>query len=117
MNTNIDNTAHVKGRCEGEHLWKDFSPVPGIVSDFAFNVLNPLGLLYRPVVDEDYLARGGPRPVRPDGKPFAMCLTHDVDQARRALLSFDNLFLICKAKSCRKKYQERRSDRCLECKA
>lgn len=59
MNTNIDNTAHVKGRCEGEHLWKDFSPVPGIVSDFAFNVLNPLGLLYRPVVDEDYLTRGG----------------------------------------------------------
>ena len=33
--------------------------MPGIVSDFAFNVLNPLGLLYRPVVDEDYLTRGG----------------------------------------------------------
>lgn len=56
----------------------DFSP-ERIVPDFAFNVLNPLGLLYRPVVDEDYLARGGAKPVWPDGKPFAVCLTHDVD--------------------------------------
>ena len=42
-------------------------------------MLNPLGLLYRPVVDEDYLARGGAKPDWPDGKPFAVCLTHDVD--------------------------------------
>jgi len=36
-------------------------------------------LLYRPVVDEDYLARGGAKPVWPGGKSFAVCLTHDVD--------------------------------------
>ena len=47
--------------------------------DFAFNILNPFGLLYRPVVDEDYLANGGQKPSWPDGKPFAVCLTHDVD--------------------------------------
>jgi len=49
------------------------------VPDFAFNVLNPEGLLYRPVVDEDYLANGGQKPTWPDEKPFAVCLTHDVD--------------------------------------
>jgi hypothetical protein len=56
----------------------DFSP-DRIVPDFAFNALNPLGLLYRPVVDENYLANGGQKPVWPDGKSFAVCLTHDVD--------------------------------------
>jgi len=49
------------------------------VPDFAFNVLNPLGLLYRPVVDEEYLANGGQKPTWPDEKHFAVCLTHDVD--------------------------------------
>ncbi|HPO78118.1 MAG TPA: polysaccharide deacetylase family protein, partial [Thermoclostridium caenicola] len=49
------------------------------VPDFAFNVLNPLGLLYRPVVDEAYIKNGGKKPIWPDGKPFAVCLTHDVD--------------------------------------
>jgi peptidoglycan/xylan/chitin deacetylase (PgdA/CDA1 family) len=78
LNTNIDYTALLQGRYEAERLPKDFSP-ERIVPDFAFNVLNPLGLLYRPVVDEDYMARGGAKPVWPDGKPFAVCLTHDVD--------------------------------------
>ena len=68
----------LQGRYEAERLPKDFSP-ERIVPDFAFNVLNPLGLLYRPVVDEEYLARGGAKPVWPSGKPFAVCLTHDVD--------------------------------------
>ncbi len=57
---------------------RDFSP-ERIVPDFAFNLLNPLGLLYRPVVDEAYLENGGKKPRWPDGKPFAVCLTHDVD--------------------------------------
>lgn len=68
----------LQGRYEAERLPKDSSP-ERVVPDFAFNVLNPLGLLYRPVVDEAYLENGGQRPIWPDGRPFAVCLTHDVD--------------------------------------
>lgn len=68
----------LQGHYEAERLPSDFSP-ERIVPDFAFNVLNPLGLLYRPVVDEDYLQNGGKKPRWPDEKPFAVCLTHDVD--------------------------------------
>jgi peptidoglycan/xylan/chitin deacetylase (PgdA/CDA1 family) len=50
------------------------------VPDFAYNILNRLGLLYRPIVDEDRLAQGAPKPVWPEGKSFAVCLTHDVDE-------------------------------------
>lgn len=74
----IDYKSLLKGRYEAERLPKDFSP-ERIVPDFAFNVLNPFGLLYRPVVDEAHLAAGGAKPVWPEGKPFAVCLTHDVD--------------------------------------
>jgi len=74
----IDYSKLLQGRYEAERLPKDFSP-ERIVPDFAFNVLNPLGLLYRPVADEAYLARGGAKPVWPGDKPFAVCLTHDVD--------------------------------------
>lgn len=93
----IDYQKLLQGRYEAERLPKDFSP-ERIVPDFAFNVLNSQGLLYRPVVDEDYLANGGQKPTWPDKKPFAVCLTHDVDavslysfkqslRARRAQLS------------------------------
>jgi len=74
----INHQKLLQGRYEAERLPSDFSPertVPG----FAFNVLNPLGPLYRPVVDEDHLQNGGQKPTWPDGKPFAVCLTHDVD--------------------------------------
>lgn len=74
----LDYKCLLQGHYEAECLPKDFSP-ERIVPDFAFNVLNPLGLLYRPVVDEAYLADGGAKPVWPEGKPFAVCLTHDVD--------------------------------------
>lgn len=74
----IDYKKLLQGRYEAERLPKDFSP-ERIVPDFAFNVLNPLGLLYRPIVDENYLANGGQKPTWPDKKPFAVCLTHDVD--------------------------------------
>jgi len=74
----LDYIALLRGRLEAERLPKDFSP-ERIVPDFAFNVLNPLGLLYRPVVDEAYIKNGGKKPIWPDGKPFAVCLTHDVD--------------------------------------
>jgi len=92
----IDYRRLLQGRYEAERFPKDFSS-ERIVPDFAFNVLNPLGLLYRPVVDEDYLARGGSKPVWPDNKHFAVCLTHDVDivslnsfrqLARRRIQSF-----------------------------
>jgi len=76
--TGIDYQKLHRGYNEAERLPKDFSP-ERIVPDFAFNVLNPLGLLYRPIVDEAYLAGGGAKPVWPEGKPFAVCLTHDVD--------------------------------------
>jgi peptidoglycan/xylan/chitin deacetylase (PgdA/CDA1 family) len=76
--TGIDYQKLLSGRYEADRLPKDFSP-ERIVPDFAFNVLNPLGLLYRPVVDEGYLAGGGQKPAWPEGKPFAVCLTHDVD--------------------------------------
>jgi len=74
----IDFKKILQGRYEASSLPSDFSPERN-VPDFAFNVLNPLGLLYRPVVDEAYLANGGRKPVWPEGKPFAVCLTHDVD--------------------------------------
>ncbi len=74
----LDLKKLLKGRYEAERLPKDFSP-ERIVPDFAFNVLNPRGLLYRPVVDEDYRQNGGQKPQWPEDKPFAVCLTHDVD--------------------------------------
>jgi peptidoglycan/xylan/chitin deacetylase (PgdA/CDA1 family) len=74
----IDYQKLRNGYYEAERLPKDFSP-ERIVPDFAFNVLNPLGLLYRPVVDEAYLTEGGAMAVWSEGKPFAVCLTHDVD--------------------------------------
>ncbi len=69
----------LRGHYEEERFPSDFTS-DRIVPDFAFNVLNALGLLYRPVVDEDYLLNGGgEKPSWPGGKPFAVCLTHDVD--------------------------------------
>ena len=82
MVNDIDFQKLLQGRYEAESLPRDFSP-ERIVPDFAFNVLNPLGLLYWPVADEDYLAKGGSKPVWPEGKPFAVCLTHDVDHVSR----------------------------------
>jgi len=74
----LDIPSLLAGRYEAERLPSDFSP-ERVVPDFAFNALNPLGLLYHPVVDEHHLASGGQKPTWPDGKPFAVCLTHDVD--------------------------------------
>ncbi len=56
------------------------------VPDFAYNILNFAGLLYQPIIDQFYLANGGRKPIWPDEKTFAVCLTHDVD--RVALNSF-----------------------------
>jgi len=50
----------------------------GSVPDFAFNPLNLTGELYRPVIDELWI-KDNPPPKWPQGKRFAVCLTHDVD--------------------------------------
>jgi hypothetical protein len=69
----------LRGCYEARNLPKDYSP-ERIAPDFGFNVLNKMGLLYTPIVDKHYLGSGGPRPSWPDGKAFAVCLTHDVDR-------------------------------------
>ena len=74
----IDYTKLAQGRYEVELLPEDFSQ-NRIVPDFAFNFLNPLGLLYRPVADEYLLNNGVEKPNWPEGKNMAVCLTHDVD--------------------------------------
>ena len=74
----IDYKKLLQGYYEAELLPKDFS-VNSSVPDFAFNVLNPIGLLYRPVVDEYFLNSGNKKPFWPEGKTFAVCLTHDID--------------------------------------
>lgn len=82
MSRNIEDTLDyqklIQGQYEIERLPNDFTPEHP-VPDYAFNILNSLGLLYRPVVDEVFLAKGGIKPEWPEGKCFAVCLTHDVD--------------------------------------
>jgi hypothetical protein len=75
----IDCTKLLNGRYETERLPED-DFLERMVPDFGFNVLNPLGLLYHPVVNDEFLKQGGKRPVWPKKKPFAVCLTHDVDR-------------------------------------
>ena len=74
----LDFRKLLQGRYEAERLPDNLSSV-SFMPDFAYNVLNPLGILYRPVVDENYLAEGGTKPIWSEGRPFAVCLTHDVD--------------------------------------
>jgi peptidoglycan/xylan/chitin deacetylase (PgdA/CDA1 family) len=74
----IDHSKLLKGVYEAERLPRDFSP-ERTVPDFAFNILNPLGKLYHPVVDEQRIRTGRAKAVWPKRKPFAVCLTHDVD--------------------------------------
>ncbi|KHE90869.1 MAG: hypothetical protein SCABRO_03398 [Candidatus Scalindua brodae] len=74
----IDYQRLLKGYYEAERLPRDFSP-ERIVPDFSFNVLNPMGLLYKPVVDDNFLENGGKKPIWPNDREFAVCLTHDVD--------------------------------------
>lgn len=74
----LDNKKLLSGRYEVERLPGDFS-AERVVPDFAFNILNSKGLLYRPIVDEHYLDSGGKKPSWPNGNSFAVCLTHDVD--------------------------------------
>ncbi len=74
----LDYEKLLRGVYELEGLPKNLTP-ESPVPDYAYNILNRLGLLYRPVADEHYLAKGGKRPEWPWGKKFAVCLTHDID--------------------------------------
>ena len=78
MQETLDYKKLLNGFYEAERLPRDFSE-DSVVPDFSFNILNTMGLLYTPVVDEHYLSRNQKKPVWPDGKCFAVCLTHDVD--------------------------------------
>jgi peptidoglycan/xylan/chitin deacetylase (PgdA/CDA1 family) len=48
------------------------------VPDFTFYPQNKSGELYQPILDQSWVSEHD-RPVWPDGKQFAVCLSHDVD--------------------------------------
>ncbi len=75
---NIDSNKLLRGVYETERIPGGI-PYPRTEPDFTRNILNEHGVLYRPVVDEDHLEKGGQKPVWPDGKAFCVCLTHDAD--------------------------------------
>ncbi len=50
-----------------------------MVPDFAYSPLNKYGLLYKPIIDQHYVKSENKKPNWPKDKPFAVCLTHDVD--------------------------------------
>ncbi len=93
----IDHQKLLLGVYEAERVplnWLKEGPVP----DFAFNILNSIGCLYRPILDEIYLSRHHQTPQWPDGKTFAVCLTHDVDDVslfslRQSLRSLKSPFI------------------------
>jgi peptidoglycan/xylan/chitin deacetylase (PgdA/CDA1 family) len=74
----LDLKKLLHGSYEAEQLPQDFSENRD-VADFAFNILNANGLLYEPVIDHHHLENRGKPPSWPDGRKFAVCLTHDVD--------------------------------------
>jgi hypothetical protein len=74
----LDHIKLLQGYYEAELCPAGFSKDSN-VPDFAFNILNMMGLLYRPIVDEAYLSENKQKPLWPEGKPFAVCLSHDVD--------------------------------------
>ncbi|MFH1878461.1 MAG: polysaccharide deacetylase family protein [Candidatus Omnitrophota bacterium] len=93
---NIDFKKMLKGEYEAAFMPADLSPLSP-VPDFGYNILNRKGLLYSPAADEFFLESGGKKPVWPGNKPFAVCLTHDVDavscySVRQSLRSVRNCF-------------------------
>lgn len=47
--------------------------------DFGYNEINRQNPLYTPFVDIDNILKGRPKPQWPEGKKFAVCVSHDVD--------------------------------------
>jgi len=89
----LDLKKLLQGRYEAQYLPRDFNP-ERVVPDFGFNILNLQGLLYRPVIDEDHLDKVGSKPVWPENKPFAVCLTHDVDVVSQySIRQFARMFI------------------------
>lgn len=77
--------ALLRGEAEIDSLPSDIStllPAP----DYAFSALNASGCLYTPVADRARLASGRTPPKWPNGKKFAVCLSHDVDHISRYAL-------------------------------
>ena len=54
-------------------------PIKNKVSDFAFSQINMTGNLYNPVIDHMWIGQKFEKPKWPDNKPYAVCITHDVD--------------------------------------
>jgi len=83
---NINHEKLLRGEYEAQAFPADFSaesPVP----DYAFNLINFQNSLYRPFVDEFHIKKGMPKLKWPGGKPFAVCLSHDVDAVSLASLA------------------------------
>ena len=54
-------------------------PIKNKVPDFAFSQVNMTGNLYNPVIDHMWIGEKGEKPKWPDNKPYAVCITHDID--------------------------------------
>ena len=54
-------------------------PINNKIHDFAFSQVNITGNLYNPVIDHMWMDENGEKPIWPDNKPYAVCITHDVD--------------------------------------
>ncbi len=54
-------------------------PINNRIPDFAFSQANITGNLYNPVIDHIWIDEKSEKPKWPDNKPYAVCITHDVD--------------------------------------
>jgi len=82
----------LKGKYEADLLPGNISSA-NVVPGYAYNVLASRGLLHQPVADEHHLAGGMEKIKWPEGKPFAVCLTHDVDAVSSVSLPPADRFL------------------------
>ena len=54
-------------------------PINNRIPDFAFSQANITGNLYNPAIDKMWIDQKCEKPKWPDNKPYAVCITHDVD--------------------------------------
>ena len=54
-------------------------PINKKIPDFAFSQANITGNLYNPTIDQMWIDQKCEKPKWPDNKPYAVCITHDVD--------------------------------------
>ena len=54
-------------------------PINNRIPDFAFSQANITGNLYNPAIDKMRIDQKCEKPKWPDNKPYAVCITHDVD--------------------------------------